>query len=127
MIQLEFVAWRSLFRNAVAGLRRKPKPVPAAIDYTLRLSSALRVYNLTHAIHDVLCAVAKLEVEDGHATIPAICHRLSCTYQCVMQHFLKNPELFARDSAHKPARYRLTPEGVRLLVKIKTRISKHEG
>lgn len=126
MIQLEFAAFQKLFRTAAGMVRRKPRPAPAAIDYTLRLSSALRCYNLTHAIHDVLCAVAKLEVEHGHATIPAICHRLSCTYQCVMQHFLKNPELFIAEGDEKPRRYRLTAEGIRLLGKIKTRIERHE-
>jgi predicted transcriptional regulator len=125
MIQLEFASFRNLFRSAVeACKRRPPKQATSAIDYTLRLSAALRIYNLTHAIHDVMCAVAKLESEKGHATIPSICLRLACTYQAVMQHFIKNPDIFLRDERHKPARYTLTPEGIRLLHKIKTRISK---
>ena len=125
MIQLEFPKVRGWFAGAVAVCRRKPAAAKhSAIDYTLRLSATLRIYNLSHSVHDVMCAVAKLQVEQGHATIPSICLRLACTYQAVMQHFLKNPDIFIRDESHKPARYVLSAEGIRLLHKIKTRISK---
>lgn len=122
MIQLEFPIIRSLFR--ACRVLRPPRRERLAIDYTLRLSAALRVLALNHAIHDVLCAVAKLQSEQGYATIPAVCLRLSCTYQAVMQHFLKNPDLFLRDERHKPARYTLTPEAIRLLAKIKHRLDR---
>jgi hypothetical protein len=128
MIQLEFPPFRQWFVAGVAAIRRTralpPPQATNAMDYTLRLSATLRIYNLSHSVHDVMCAVAKLQSEGGHATIPAICLRLACTYQAVMQHFMKNPDIFVRDEAHKPARYTLSDEGIRLLHKVKTRVSK---
>jgi hypothetical protein len=127
MIQLEFPPIRQWFAAGVAAIRQRRAPAAAptnAIDYTLRLSATLRIYNLSHAVHDVMCAVAKLQSEGGHATIPAICLRLACTYQAVMQHFMKNPDIFLRDERHKPARYTLSDEGIKLLHKVKTRVSK---
>lgn len=127
MIQLEFPKFRQWFAAGVAACTRRRAVAQAptsAMDYTLRLSATLRIYNLSHSVHDVMCAVAKLQAETGHATIPAICLRLACTYQAVMQHFLKNPDIFVRDESHKPARYTLSDEGIRLLHKVKSRVSK---
>jgi hypothetical protein len=123
MVQTEFVIFKTFFNSVMTKIRRQPSPT-TAMDYTLRLSATLRVYNLSHSVHDVMCAVVKLQAETGHATIPAICVRLACTYQAVMQHFLKNPDIFIRDESHKPARYTLSDEGIRLLNKVKTRVSK---
>ncbi len=126
MIQLEFQIFRLNYGPGGGTGRRRKKAVDTAIEYTLKLSSALRVYNLSHALHDVLCAVAKLENEKGFATIPTVCGGLACTYQCVMQHLFKNAELFIFDESYKPRRIQLSTDGLRLLHKIKTRISRHE-
>lgn len=123
MIQLEFAPIRRWFAATVAVCRRRPPPAKQnAIDYTLRLAGALRVFNMTHQVHDVLCAVAKLENERGFATIPQICYELSCTYQNVVQHLMKNPDWFLCDEQAKPRQYRLAPEAIRILAKVQKRI-----
>lgn len=119
MIQLIFQQMANLFGHA------KPKKLPrprTEIDHTLRLATALRVYGLTHQVHDVLCAVAKLQAERGHATIPAVCLELSCTYQNVNQHLIKNPDWFLVDKDAQPRRYTLSPEAIRVMAKVQKRI-----
>ena len=123
MVQLEFHAFRSMFAGGVL-LRRRVRAKTSAIDYTLRLSAALRVYALTHQLHDVLCAVLKLEARDGHATIPGITLELACSYMNVSLHLLRNPGLFIEDATVKPRRVRLSPEAIELLGKIKRRIAR---
>lgn len=125
MIQLEFQTIRTMFAAAGAMLRRPlPKATQvSAINYTLKLSAALRVYNLTHQLHDVLCAVAKQESERGYATIPSVTMELACTYNNVSLHLLRNADMFLEDASHKPRRLRLSPEALRLMHKIKRRTS----
>ena len=124
MIQLEFQTIRTMFAAAGAMLRRpQTKAAPSAINYTLKLSAALRIYNLTHQLHDVLCAVAKQESERGYATIPSVTMELACTYNNVSLHLLRNADMFLEDASHKPRRLRLSPEALRLMHKIKRRTS----
>lgn len=123
MIQLEFAAIRGMF--ACAGkIQRKVAAKASAIEYTLRLSAALRVYNLTHQLHDVLCAVLLQESQVGYATIPRITQQLGCSYMNIQLHLSRNPGLFIEDSTAKPRRVRLSPEAIGLMRKIKTRISR---
>ena len=93
-----------------------------AYDYTVSLAAALKFHNLTHSIYNVMIALVRIESAQGFATIPRVCLDLSCTYQCVMQHFMKNPELFVFDDTLKPRRYRLTPAAIQLLAEIKSRV-----
>jgi len=93
-----------------------------AHEYTLALASALKLKNLTHSCHNVMIAVVSVESEKGFATIPRVCLALSCTYQCVMQHFMKNPDLFRFEPGHIPRRYHLTPAAIQLLADIKKRV-----
>lgn len=123
MVQLEFQSFRTMFAGGVL-LRRRVRAKASAIDYTLRLSAALRVYNLTHPLHDVLCAVVKLEARDGYATIPGVTLELACTYMNVALHLTRNPSLFVEDSSAKPRRLRLSSEAIELLGKIKRRIAR---
>lgn len=124
MRQMEFPTFREMFAGAM-GLLRRPvvRPKRSAIDYTLKLSAALRVCNLTHQLHDVMCAVVKAEVERGFATIPGIVCEISCSYQNVDIHLRRNEELFLVDDG-KPKRVRLSAEGAALMRKIKRRIER---
>lgn len=125
MIQMEFQEFTGIFSAPGAGCGRVRAAADTAIDYTVRLSGALRVFALTHALHDVLSAVAKLEALHGHATIPGVAARLFCTYQCVVMHLHRNAELFEIEDA-SPRRVRLSAESIRLLVKLKQRTRRHE-
>ena len=98
----------------------------SAIDYTLRLAGALRRHCLSHALHDVLAAVAKLETTDGHATIPGVALRLGCTFQAVTLHVYRNPGLFRVSENAVPRQVRLSQESVDLLARIKERTHSHE-
>lgn len=124
-MQLEFEVIRRAFAGCVAVLRRRRTPPrqTSAMEYTLKLSAALRVHNLTHQLHDVLCAVAKLEAKDGHATKSGIALALACTYHNVVKHIERNPDLFDLVPGEaKPTRYCLSAEGLRLLGKVQTRV-----
>ena len=127
MIQLEFQMIRAHFPGGDRpAVRLRVRTTGSAIDYTIRLSAALRVVNLTHSLYDVMCAVAALEMRDGHATIPQVHLRLACTYNNVQLHLLRNQELFMELPDHKPRRFRLSPEAIKLMGKIKKRIARHE-
>lgn len=119
MIQLIFHHMRDYF--SATSKPRLPK-VRTEIDHTLKLATALRVYGLTHQVHDVLCAVAKLQSARGYATIPTVCQELSCTYQNVNQHLIKNPDWFLVDKDAQPRRYTLSPEAIRVMAKVQKRI-----
>lgn len=134
MIQLEFDSLVRVFHSVLGGVVKRCRPVKgkpesggaglSSIDYTLRLSSALRTLNLTHALHDVLSAVAKLEIVDGHATIAGVALRLGCTFQAVHLHLYRNPDLF-RVVEGLPRQLRLSEASVKLLARIKER-TRHE-
>jgi hypothetical protein len=129
MIQLEFETIREIFPNdhTRLRLRLRVRKGTKAIDYTIRLSSALRVVNLTHPLYDVLCAVAALQIRSGHATIPQVFALLGCTYYNVCLHILRNPELFDEIEGSKPRAFVLTPAAIELMGKIKRRIQRHES
>lgn len=94
------------------------------IIYTIRLAVALRAHNLTHQIYDVMLAVFHLQEERGHATIPAVCIALSCTYQNVVQHLVINPDWFLCDETAKPRQYCLSPEALIILRKVEDHIKR---
>lgn len=127
MTQLEFPVIREQFGAGVpVVLRHRAKPRTTVIDYTLRLAAALHVLNLTHSLYNVLCAVAKAQSgASGWATIPGICLSIACTYQNVDLHIRRNPDLFDEDGSAKPRRYRLSREGLSLMLKIKQRTDKN--
>lgn len=123
MIQTEFPFVPDMLKAAESYCKKRMAPdTKNAINYTLRLGAALRILNLTHAVHDVMCAVAALQNAQGFATIPKCQQQLHCTYQAVAQHFLKNPEIFHRDDSHNPSRYTLTPVGIEVMGKIRYRM-----
>lgn len=125
-MQLLFPSLAHLVTQAgrTMGIRKRPDTKLPVIDYTIRLSAALRAYNLTHPLHDVLAATAKLQTTQGHATIPTIMAALCCTYQNVAQHLLKSPDLFHIDNNASPRRITLSTEAITLLQKIKIRTSR---
>lgn len=105
-----------VLKRALPGRRRV-----TALDYTVRLSAALRVVNLTHALYDVLAAVARMEVEVGSATVAGVALRLCCSYENVKQHLARNRELFRIEEAFPARHVRLTAESLALMMRIKER------
>ena len=127
MTQLEFPAIREQFGAVPPVLRHRARPRTTVIDYTLRRAAALHVLNVTHSLYNVMAAVAKAQAgPHGGATVPGVCSALAVTFQNVDLHLRRNADLFVEDSACKPRRYRLSREGLNLMLKIKQRTDRHE-
>jgi hypothetical protein len=98
------------------------------LEYSVKLSNALRWKQLTHAVYDVLACVAAFQASgDGFATYPRVVRALGCTFENVRIHVSRNPELFQVAEALKGEpvrRLTLTGEAVGLLRAIKGRIDK---
>lgn len=99
----------------------------SAMEYSTRLSEALRVHQLNHATHDILCAVGKLEARNGHATIPGVALCLGCAFQNIYSHVSRNESYYTiEECGGGPRKLRLSSTALRLLGKIKDRTSNHE-
>ena len=113
------------FPPGCSRVRLRTRRETNAIEYVLRLSKALRRFNLTHQVYDVLAAAVKLQAAHGYATKPAICEEIGCTYNTVVLHFFRNPGWFREVVGDdKPARYELTPDALKLMARIKNRVEK---
>lgn len=93
------------------------------IDHAVATAAALRQLNLTHATHDVLCAVAKFQAAGTTATVPGLAIHLRCSFQNVMQQISGYPELFDAQTAAEcrrlpVRRITLSVEGLALLHQI---------
>lgn len=100
--------------------------MPTVIDHTVAAAAALRQLSLTHATHDVLCAVAKLEAAHGMATIPGVAILLRCSFQNVSQQVDAYGELFVIQSARQERRLpvrrlTLSPAGIALMAQIQAK------
>lgn len=127
--QMEFEVCRAI-AGCVALLkrRREKKRGMNPMAYTVALSAALRVHNLTHPIYDILACVAKFQASgDRYATYPRITMALGCTYNNVYIHISRNPDFFRVDLAFTPSRVMLEPRAIELLGRIKERIDRTAG
>lgn len=97
-------------------------------EYSIALAASLRRFALTHALYDVLLAVAHFEERKQpdsppqFATIPLLMFKLSCTYQNIAQHLLKSPDLFQIDGNASPRQITLSTAGKSLLRDVAERV-----
>jgi hypothetical protein len=93
-------------------------------DYAVALSNALRRFQLTHPLYDVMCAVAKIEATNGHATSSKVADALGCTSKNVHLHLFRNEGLFIKGWDAGQHRINLSPESVRLLRDVQQRVDR---
>ena len=92
--------------------------------YSLHLSASLRTVSLTHSLWDVINAVALIQEEHGHATIPQVHRALGVTYNNICLHLLRNESLFDEMPGSAPRRFKLSPSAIDLMARVKAAVDR---
>jgi hypothetical protein len=118
-------------RAAVAvRLPRPDKEGMSIAAYTIGLAAALKSEALTHALFNLLTAVARSQAARGYATIPQVAIALGVSFNSVHIHLHKSPDLFeVRRGEVKDGgtlnRITLAAAAIGLLVRVNKRAKKY--
>ena len=132
LTQLEFEALLSSIccPERVTRVARRDREGISIASYTVGLAAALKSEALTHALFNLLTAVARSQAARGDATIPQVAIALGVSFNSVHIHLHKSPDLFeVRRGEIKDGgtlnRITLSAEAIPLLVTVNKRAKKY--